>query len=82
MKAMEYPDIIRVKNYSGSLSKLFVRTDTPKASEFGTPSEAWKHGNELVVLGDPHDTEDPKDPRYHDCDQMGCCTFSHVIERR
>jgi hypothetical protein len=39
---------------------------------------------EIVVCGDPPDTEhltDDNDPRHHNCDAMGCGSFSHVVFR-
>ena len=47
------------------------------------PVEAWTNGAELVVLGFPPPEDMPEEEAYslHNCDDMGCCTFSHVIFR-
>lgn len=40
------------------------------------PIEAYTNGEVIVVLGEPaHDDES------HDCDFLGCATFSHVVAR-
>lgn len=35
---------------------------------------------EIVVCGMPHETEDETDPRFHNCDAMGC-GYEHVLFR-
>lgn len=55
-----------------------------KASTFGgdrvpqgySPIEAYTNGEVIVILGEP-----PHDDESHDCDFLGCGTFSHVIAR-
>lgn len=40
------------------------------------------NAHEIVVLGVPFDTEDEKDPLFHNCDAMGCGSVGpHVVLR-
>lgn len=43
--------------------------------------EAYETEKGYIILGEPNDIEDEKHPEYHNCDDMGCATFSHVILR-
>lgn len=44
--------------------------------EGSTLTECYETENEWVILGTPDN-----DDESHNCDAMGCCTFSHVIAR-
>ena len=46
--------------------------------------EAYDAGDEIVILGEPPEFDDSvseDDPRRHNCDAMGCGTFTHVLYR-
>lgn len=43
--------------------------------------ECYETATEWVVVGDPSDEEDEHGNPIHNCDEMGCCTFSHVVAR-
>jgi hypothetical protein len=52
----------------------------PRVDENGVPAgwtrvEAYTDGRRLVVLGEPEEGE------AHNCDAMGCGSFSHVVAR-
>ena len=44
-------------------------------------AECYETETEWVVVGEPWHGDDENDPRYHNCDAMGCCTLSHVVAR-
>jgi hypothetical protein len=55
-------------------------------SDDRTPSgyweiEAYTNGNQIVILGIPPEDEEMNNPPFHNCDQMGCGTFDHVVAR-
>ena len=43
------------------------------------PVEAYRKGDRLVVIGEPLDTGDCDNPHAHNCDEMGCGSWSHVV---
>lgn len=43
--------------------------------------EAYKSHAGYILIDDPNDIEDENHPEYHNCDAMGCSTFSHVALR-
>lgn len=44
-------------------------------------AECYETEREWVVVGEPWRGEDVTDPRYHNCDTMGCGTLFHVVTR-
>jgi len=44
-----------------------------------TPT-VFQSAREIIVTGSPHPTDDNTDPRYHNCDTMGCGR-DHVVAR-
>jgi len=44
-------------------------------------AECYETSREWVVVGAPWRGEDEADPRYHNCDTMGCGTLFHVVAR-
>ena len=44
-------------------------------------AECYETSREWVVVGEPWRGEDESDPRYHNCDTMGCGTLFHVVAR-
>ena len=49
-----------------------LRSDIPAGARL---VEAYETDKEVIVIGEPNGD------RNHDCDQMGCTTFSHVMFR-
>lgn len=45
------------------------------------PVEAWTDGAQIVIVGRPSLDENIPEDQQHDCDLMGCGSFSHVIAR-
>ena len=44
--------------------------------------EAYETEHEYILLGDPCDTDDENDPRYHNCDALGCGSADgHIVAR-
>lgn len=44
--------------------------------------EAYETQHEIIVCGDPPDEpEGTPEENWHNCDAMGCGSFSHVIHR-
>jgi len=43
--------------------------------------ECYETAREFVICGDPEEGEDEHGNPIHNCDEMGCCTFSHVVAR-
>lgn len=43
--------------------------------------EAYETESGWLVVGEPWRGDDVSDPRYHDCDAMGCATLCHVVAR-
>jgi hypothetical protein len=44
--------------------------------------DAWEYKGQLIVCGDPVDTDGDVDhPHAHNCDAMGCSSVSHVLIR-
>jgi hypothetical protein len=43
--------------------------------------ECYETERGFVICGDPSDAEDADGNPLHNCDEMGCCTLSHVIAR-
>lgn len=44
-------------------------------------TECYTDGLTLVILGTPKDEDGSDDFYYHNCDEMGCGGFSHVLLR-
>ncbi|MGC4033661.1 MAG: hypothetical protein QM754_18405 [Tepidisphaeraceae bacterium] len=60
------------------LAELQHRVRVPDGAKC---ADAWVHNGELIVCGDPHDSEDVDDADAHNCDMMGCTSVSHVVIR-
>jgi hypothetical protein len=43
--------------------------------------EAYETESQYIIIGQPADIEDENDPRFHNCDAMGCSSVSHVVLR-
>ena len=41
---------------------------------------AYTNGYQIVILGDPPEY-DESDPNSHNCDEMGCGSLEHVLDR-
>lgn len=51
-----------------------------------TPKGFWKldaytNGYQIIILGEPPQDLPEDGPLYHNCDEMGCATFDHVLVR-
>lgn len=70
------------RDVDAEAAKWFI-TKVPRdqVPENATPVEAYETATHWIILGTPSEEEDENSPRYHDCDTMGCGTFSHVIAR-
>ncbi len=44
-------------------------------------AECYETSREWVVVGEPWRGDDENDPRYHNCETMGCGTLFHVVAR-
>ncbi len=43
--------------------------------------ECYEKNGEFIIVGEPSPCEDEESFDYHNCDAMGCSTFSHVVAR-
>jgi hypothetical protein len=61
---------------------VIVRVPKDEIPEGARLVEAYETEKSIVVCGDPpEDDEDKPEELQHNCDEMGCCTMSHVIYR-
>ena len=44
-------------------------------------AECYETETEWVVVGEPWPGDNENDPRYHNCETMGCGTLFHVVAR-
>lgn len=55
---------------------------TDRLVRWSAEAEVWLVDDEtLVTIGKPEDCCGEGCPRCHDCDSMGCGSFSHVVSR-